>query len=191
MSFGIAEGQGYLSDDELGPIGLRAAGRGVRISRHALLLAPQRIAIGDGSIIEPFVTLSPSEAGLRIGRGVIVEAYASILGQELVEIGDDVTLGMRCSVFSSNDDYSGATLLTPTVPDRFRGSVNGPVRIDRGAVLGEGSIVLPGIHIGEAAIVAPFSLVTRDVPPGAQVGGMPAKIVEPPAATATRESTAS
>lgn len=172
----------YLSDEEVGQLGLGVAGRGARISRYALVLAPDRISIAEDSVVEAFVTLSPSSAGLRIGRGVRLREYASILGQELVEIADDVDVGMRCSIFSSNDDYSGATLLTPTVPDRFRGSVNGPIRIGRGAILGEGSIVLPGIRIGESATVAPFSLVTHDVPAGALVAGIPSKVIEPEAA---------
>src|SRR4051812_11927994 len=93
-----ARARAYLSDDELRQLGIGAAGAGVRVSRHALLLAPGRITIGDGSVVEAFVTLSASAAGLRIGRGVRLDAYSSILGQDLVEIGDDVEVGMRCAV---------------------------------------------------------------------------------------------
>jgi dTDP-4-amino-4,6-dideoxy-D-glucose acyltransferase len=171
---------GYFSEDEVRALALGSVGTRVRISRLALLLAPQRIAIADDAIIEPFVVLSPSAAGLRIGRGVRIGAYVSILGQREVDIGDGVEIGMRCSIFTSNDDYSGATLLTPTVADRYRGGLNAAVRIDEGARLGEDSVVLPGIRIGRGAVVEPFSLVAQDVPAGATVAGRPARLLAPP-----------
>jgi galactoside O-acetyltransferase len=180
MTLGAPAGAGeYLTDVELRAVGLGNAGTGTRVSRHATLLAPQRISIADDSVVEAFTTLAASEAGLSIGRRVRLQPYVSILGQERVDIEDDVELGMRCSIFSSNDDYSGETLLTPTVDDRFRDSVNAPVRIGRGATLGESSIVLPGVRIGEDAVIAPFSLVTDDIPAGATVGGVPAAFREP------------
>ncbi len=52
-----------------------------------------------------------------------------------------------------------------------------PVRIKKNAWIGIGAIILPGITIGEGAIVASGAVVTKDVPPNVMVGGVPAKII--------------
>ncbi len=53
----------------------------------------------------------------------------------------------------------------------------GPVRICRDAVVGANCTLLPGVVVGEGAVVSAMSLVNRDVPPGAFVGGVPIKFI--------------
>jgi acetyltransferase-like isoleucine patch superfamily enzyme len=166
----------FLDERELRDLGLASVGTGVRISRHALILCPERIAIGDHTRIDAFCVVSAGE-GVSIGRNVHVSAYASLLGRRTIEIGDFATVSVRCSIFASNDDYSGATMVNPTVPDRYRGSVDGPVSIGAHAVLGAGSIVLPGVTVGESAAVGALSLVKTDVAPYAIAAGVPARVI--------------
>lgn len=56
--------------------------------------------------------------------------------------------------------------------------VVGPILIRRKAFVGAGSIILPGVAIGEEAVVAAGAVVTRSVPAGAVVGGNPARIIK-------------
>jgi galactoside O-acetyltransferase len=164
----------FLSQDEIGRMGLAAVGRNVQLSRHALLFAPERIAIGDHSRIDAFCVLSAGER-LAIGRNVHISAHAAILGQGAVEIGAFVALGPRCTILSSNDDFSGDTMANPTVPERFRGVTTAPVVIERHVMIGAGSVVLAGVTIGESAVVGALSLVRSDVAPFAKVAGAPAR----------------
>ena len=167
----------FLSSDELSALGLRQVGRSVCISRHALLFAPDRITIGDYSRIDAFCIIAASARGIRIGRNVHVSAYVSILGREEVDIGDFATISVRCSIFSSNDDYSGATMTNPTVPGRFRGAVDAPVLIGPHAILGTAVTVLPGVRIGESASIGAGSLIKADVPALAIMAGIPARLI--------------
>lgn len=57
-----------------------------------------------------------------------------------------------------------------------------PVRVGRNVWIGSGSILLPGVTIGDGATVAAGAVVTKDVPEGAVVGGVPAKILRQPSA---------
>lgn len=52
--------------------------------------------------------------------------------------------------------------------------------IDRDATIGANSTILPGVVVGEGAVVSAMSLVNRDVPPGAFVGGVPIRLLRSP-----------
>jgi galactoside O-acetyltransferase len=167
----------FLAPSELAALGLASAGRSVQISRHALLFAPERMHLGDSVRIDAYCVISAGLPGLSIGRNVHLSAHVTILGQGPVEIGDFATLSVRCSIFSSNDDYSGHTMTNPTVPSRYRNSENAPVVIGAHAILGAGVIVLPGARIGESAAVGAASLINTDIPDFAIAAGIPARLI--------------
>ncbi len=168
---------GFLDRHELDSVGFAAVGSGVLISRQALFFAPDRIRLGDNVRIDAFAILSAGQPGLTVGRNVHISAYTSILGGAGVEIGDFATISVRCSIFSSNDDYSGKTMTNPTIPAEFRGVTDAPVRIGGHAILGSATIVLPGVQIGESAAIGAGSLVKADVPPFRIAAGVPARLL--------------
>jgi dTDP-4-amino-4,6-dideoxy-D-glucose acyltransferase len=167
----------FMSPEELEQIGFASIGRDVRISRQALFFAPERIRIGNNVRVDAFCILSAGEPGLYVGRNVHVSAYTSILGRSEVYIGDFATISVRCSIFSSNDDYTGETMTNPTVPADFRGATNAPVHIGQHAILGTGTIVLPGVRVGESAAIGAGSLLKVDVPPFRIAAGVPARLL--------------
>jgi galactoside O-acetyltransferase len=101
----------------------------------------------------------------------------TILGRGRVELEEFCTISVRCSIFSSNDDYSGASMTNPTVPAEYRHATDGPVRVGRHAILGTGCVVLPHVVIGESASVGALSLLKADVPAFAIVAGVPARVI--------------
>jgi acetyltransferase-like isoleucine patch superfamily enzyme len=167
----------FLDPDELAAAGFAEIGDQVKISRHAMFFGNERMRFGSSVRIDAFCILSAGRPGLRIGRNVHVSAYVAVLGQASVEIGDFATISVRCTIFSSNDDYSGDTMTNPTVPQEYRGAEDAPVYIGPHAILGTGCTVLPGVRIGESAAVGAGSLVKQNVPPFAIVAGTPARII--------------
>jgi dTDP-4-amino-4,6-dideoxy-D-glucose acyltransferase len=167
----------FLDAEELKALGLATVGREVRVSRRAVFFAPGRISLGDYTRVDAFCILSAGPPGLRVGRNVHISAYTAILGREAVFIGDFATISVRCTILSSNDDYSGATMGNATVPAIYRGAADAPVRIHAHAMVGVGSILLPGITIGESACVGATSLVKTDVAPFDVVAGVPARVI--------------
>ncbi len=116
--------------------------------------------IGEGTKIDAFVYI---EEGVKIGRNVKIRPFTFI--PEGVTIEDDVFIGP--GVIFTNDKYPrarGQWRLQRTV-------------VKRGASIGAGAVILPGVTIGEYAIVAAGSVVTKDVPPYAIVAGNPARII--------------
>ena len=96
---------------------------------------------------------------LKLGRNVDIGAFTLILAHNGVEIGDDVQIGNHCSIISHS-----------SIDNK-----NGKVVIGKGARIGMHSSIMPGVHIGENALVAAHSFVTKDVKEGETVYGIPAR----------------
>jgi acetyltransferase-like isoleucine patch superfamily enzyme len=112
--------------------------------------------------------------GIRVGRRVFIGFFVEFdtNHSELIEIGDHVTISHRC-IIVTHMATDADTPLRKLYPDHAA-----PVRIGRGAWLCAGAIVLPGVTIGENALVAAGAVVERDVPPSCLVAGVPARVVK-------------
>ncbi len=96
---------------------------------------------------------------LELGKNVDVGAFCYIQSEEGVVLEDDVQLGSGVRIYSVN-----------TID-----GTQGKVVIKRGACVGANSVVLPGVTIGEHAIIGALSLVKTDVLAGEIWGGAPAR----------------
>lgn len=104
----------------------------------------------------------------KVGKGVFVNFGCTFLDRGGIMLDDDVFIG------------PGVQLLTENHPEspRLRHNVfTRPIRVKRGAWIGAGAIVLPGVTVGEDAIIGAGSVVTRDVADRAIVVGNPARFV--------------
>lgn len=115
--------------------------------------------------------------GVHIGMGVEIGYYCLIgnVHPETVHIADGAVVTANCVLL----DHDNALYYTFGGPVRI-----GAIHIGQRAFLGIGSVVMPGVSIGEQAIVAAQSFVSRDVPARTLVGGQPARVLKeyPPAA---------
>jgi acetyltransferase-like isoleucine patch superfamily enzyme len=96
---------------------------------------------------------------LSLGKNSDIGAFTYINAKYGVEIGEEAQVGSHCSIYSES-----------TIDDK-----RGKVVISRNARIGAHSVIMPGVTIGEDAIVAACSFVNKDVPDGAVFGGVPAK----------------
>lgn len=112
--------------------------------------------------------------GVSIGRHVFVglDTWLDCQFPELIVIEDDVTISFRVTVVVHDD----ARRLDGIRPGAGDGTV-APVVLRRGCYLGAGCIVLPGVTVGERAVVGAGALVTRDVPAGKVSVGVPARVI--------------
>jgi acetyltransferase-like isoleucine patch superfamily enzyme len=128
-------------------------------------------SIGEGSEVLDKAVIYYAER-CEIGERSHIIGTAVIYAEGGVSIGSDVWIAAHCTISS---------VTHPTDPDERRTGrlLLAPVRIDDGAWLGAGSIILPGVTVGRDAIVGAGAVVTRDVPPGETVMGVPARIHAP------------
>ncbi|WP_322981961.1 acyltransferase [Pseudomonas sp. C11] len=90
-----------------------------------------------------------------------------------VSIGDRVLIGYRSQILSSNHNV-------PALPGRIfdAGHKKSPVCIENDVWIGANCIILPGVTIGEGAVVAAGSVVSRNVPSFTYVAGVPARVIK-------------
>jgi len=124
--------------------------------------------IGAGTKIGAFVEVQKNAA---IGRRCKVSSHTFVC--EGVTIEDDVFIGH--GVMFINDPYPRATSEGRLQTEADWAVV--PTRVCRGASVGSGAAILCGITIGEGAMVGAGAVVTRDVPAGATVAGVPARVL--------------
>jgi acetyltransferase-like isoleucine patch superfamily enzyme len=154
--------------------------------------------LGDGTIVSTGAIVF---AGATVGARVILGDQSCV--RERVEIGDDVVLGrgslvendttigamtriqadayitaystleehvfIAPCVVTTNDNYMGRT-------EKRLGALRGPT-IRRGARVGGGAVICPGVEIGKEAFVGAGAVVTKDVPPRVVVVGSPARVL--------------
>jgi UDP-2-acetamido-3-amino-2,3-dideoxy-glucuronate N-acetyltransferase len=143
--------------------------------------------VGEGTRIWAFAHVMRGAvvgAHCNIGEGAFIEAGAvvgdrvtlknQVLVWDGVTIADDAFVGP--GVIFTNDAHPRSPRM-PQVEDRYRDPANWrrPTRVERGATIGAGAIILPGLTIGAFAMVGAGAVVIRDVKPQQIVAGNPAK----------------
>lgn len=164
-----------LSREAIEALGFSSVGENVQISYRASFYGASRIALGNNVRIDDFCVLSAGSGGIDIGNNIHIAVYSSLIGTGKISLSDFCNLSSRVSIYSSNDDYSGATLTNPTVPSEFTGVTHANVFLGKHVIVGCGSVILPGVTLEEGVAVGALSLVNRDCKAFGIYAGNPAR----------------
>jgi acetyltransferase-like isoleucine patch superfamily enzyme len=171
------------------PLPPTVIGAGTIVSTGAIVFAGSRIGarviLGDQSCVRERVVVGDD---VVIGRGSLVENDTTIGAMTKIQADAYVTaystleehVFIAPCVVTTNDNFMGRT-------ERRHELIKGPT-IRRGARVGGGAILCPGVEIGEEAFVGAGAVVTKDVPPRMLVVGSPARVVRPVAEDELLES---
>ena len=154
----------------------KSLGVNVKISDKASIYNCDLMEIGDHSRIDDFCVISGK---VKIGRNVHIAIFCNVAGGEKGILLDDFSgLAYGCHVITQSDDYSGKTLTNPTVPDEFKLEKKAAVVISRHSIIGTGSVVLPGVVLGEGTSVGALSMITKSTDAWSIYFGSPAKRIK-------------
>ena len=150
--------------------------------------APHRlltdVELGEGVMIYAFTNLYGCRIGdhsrigtfVEIQRGAVIGARCKIQSHTFVcdgvRIGDEVFVGH--GVMFINDKRPRATAGGGALQTEADWTLL-PTTVEDGASIGSGAVVLGGVRVGAGALIGAGAVVTRDVPPGATVAGVPAR----------------
>ena len=165
----------FYSAEELQALGFKSIGSNVLISRKTSIYGISRISIGNNVRIDDFCVLSAGKKGIQIGNFVHLAVFVSLMGEGKITLQDYSGLSSRVSVYSSNDDYSGEFMSNPTVPAVLTNVTHADVTLEKHALVGSGTIILPGVTLNEGAVVGALSLVNKDCEAFYIYAGNPAK----------------
>lgn len=104
---------------------------------------------------------------IRIGRGTMINRGCHFENRELIEIGEGCSLGMEVLIVTSSHEVGPHEHRA----GEWRGS---PVRIGAGCWIGARAVILPGVSIGDGAVVAAGAVVVKDCLPDGLYAGVPA-----------------
>ena len=122
--------------------------------------------IGEGSRVMPPLNLVCASE-VTIGRNVMIMGGCLMMSRGGITIDDDVMIAANVQLISNNHDLYDRQLL-----------ICKPVHICRNVWIGAGATILPGVTVGENAVVAAGAIVTKNVEPNTIVGGNPAKLIK-------------
>ncbi len=150
-----------LEPAAIAALGFAQVGQHVQISDHATFHGASQICLGDHVRIDDFCVLAAGAGGILIGNYVHLAVAATLIGRGAITLSDFSGLSSRVAIYSSSDDYSGATLTNPTVPEHYTGVMHKDVFLGRHVIIGAGSVILPGVTLEDGVAVGALSLVNR------------------------------
>lgn len=123
--------------------------------------------VGEGfTLFPPFYT--DFGKNIAIGRNVFINSGCHFQDQGGIAIGDGALIGHNVVL---------ATVNHALEPEKRRRNRYAPIRIGENVWIGSNATILPGVTLGDWAVVAAGAVVTKDVPPMTVVGGVPARVL--------------
>lgn len=167
-----------LSRSDIESMGFASLGENVLISDRASFYNCSQISLGNNVRIDDFCVLSAGVGGIEIGNFVHIAVYSSLIGAGKITLSDFCNISSRVSIYSSSDDYSGAAMTNPMIPDTYTNVLNADVLLGKHVIVGSGSVILPGVVISEGGAVGALSLIRDNCRAFGIYAGAPAKYIK-------------
>ena len=145
----------------------------IKLRRKQMKVLKTLNSYGINNYICPGVQFSSPE-NVTLGNHVWIGHNVKIDGRGTVNISAGCIIARDTEIISSNHYFQGDDLMEIPYDKRF---LSKPISIEENVWIGIRTVILPGVTIGEGAVIGACSVVTKDVPPLAIVGGNPAKVI--------------
>ena len=141
--------------------------------------------IGKDSIIGGSLIFESDQGSINIGERVYIGGGTNLISRTQIDIGNDVVIAWGCYIYDHNshslnwkDRQEDIDKYRMELPKNWSTVKSAPIKISNRVWIGFNCIILKGVTIGEGAVIGAGSVVTKNVPAYAVVGGNPAKIIK-------------
>lgn len=148
----------------------------VRITNGKNIYLGDNCSIQEHCVIETVFNM-PKPPKLKIGNGMSLGQYSHITCATSVEIGTNLLTG-RFVLITDNAHGKSTREILRIAPMQREIYSKGPIKIGDNVWIGDKVSIMPGVTIGDGAIIAANSVVTHDVPAYSLAAGIPAKIIK-------------
>lgn len=169
----------FLNKIQLKEIGFKSLGDDVFISDKAQIYNASAIQIGSHVRIDDFAILSAGTGGINIGDYIHIGCFCGLMGSDTIQMDNFSGLSSRVFIYSSTDDYSGASLTNPMVPTDYRNVISAKVHIGKHVIIGTCATIMPGVSVGLGSAIGAYSLVDNDIPESVIAVGQPCRVIKP------------
>ncbi len=150
---------GYYTPTELRKLGVKKFGENVLISNKASLYQTERMEFGNNIRIDDFCYLM---GNIKIGNFVHIAPYSSLVASDsFIEMQDYSGVSSKVCIYAVTDDYSGEAMTNPMIPSEYTKVYKAPVILEKHAIIGTSSVILPGVTVREGSSVGAMSLVNK------------------------------
>jgi acetyltransferase-like isoleucine patch superfamily enzyme len=147
---------------------LRCIGKGTIVGRHTEIINCSRVSIGQRCFLQDAIYLrAGTEGKITIKDRAAINSFCKIFGHGSVEIGEDTQVGPGSLITTTDHNYFG------DLETSFK-----PVVIGKGVWIGANVTILPGVEIGDRAVIGAGSVVNKSIPAGAVAVGVPARVIK-------------
>lgn len=165
-------------EDDLTEQPFMQMGEDVRISPQAVIKNRNLVYLGSHIAIEGFTVITTAA---DIGDYVHISYHVTVLGGAnahlTMEFNSHLAAGAR--LICAGDEHRGVGLVSPVVPSEYRDNIiSKPIVLRAMATVGTNAVIMPGVEIGEGAVVGANSFVSHDIPAWEVWAGTPARKIK-------------
>ena len=114
---------------------------------------------------------------IYIGNKVVINMNCTFVDNNRIDIGDNVLIASNVQIYTATHSTVFSERMVEDADDEFCYTIAHPVRIEDGAWIGGGVVILPGVTIGRNSVIGAGSVVTRSIPPGCVAVGNPCRVL--------------
>lgn len=142
----------------------------VKTFEYTKIIGLENIRFGKYIVIDDFVLIYAKEK-ITLGNYIHLASFSSISGGGELIMEDFSGLASGCRIITGSDDFKDWGFGNPSIASQYRNVKIGKVKIEKFAIIGSNSIILPDVTIGEGVAVAAGSVVSKSLSPwGIYVG---------------------
>ncbi|HWP91067.1 MAG TPA: acyltransferase [Thermodesulfobacteriota bacterium] len=146
----------------------RCVGKGTIVEPKTEIINSANVRIGNDCLLKEAIYIrAGTEGKVIIGDRAAINGFCRLFGHGSIEIGEDTQIGPCCLITTTDHDYRGH------LETSFK-----PVVIGKGVWVGANVTILPGVEIGDYAVIGAGAVVTKSIPPRSIAVGVPAKVVK-------------